>query len=305
MKKAAIVLSAVALSACGGSSTPTPTQPTAVFNAGDAKSNVSATTSASSAASIAIIGAVSTLSLSSKSSITSVIDKKVAPQVNSTKNCASSGSVDVSLDDKDSSLSLSAGDIATITATVCKQYATGNLIEGKLVATLTTFTNTDDFSGSLVFTNFHAIDGDEDFTVNGSLSATIKNDSATKLYTEVATYDNLSFTNNSDKTTGKIISGSTKDQFSQDSSPSADEYLEYVDLLIDVHALSGIVKLTTNPRLAGKANLDYWSTGVLNLEGAGGATIELDASFGDITETRLTLISNGSTISQTVMWDDL
>lgn len=318
MKKTLIALtsSTLIMAACGGGGGGGESAPasqnnelkaTAQFDAGNIVPNTKAIAETTVAGFTAIDLTAQGLNIAatvSSASASSVSAKRQGLMLTSSKSCTNGGTIDVSLEDNDSSNGISSGDVATLTANNC-QVSPSDSLNGKIVASLQTYSNSENYSGTLTFTNLRVIEDDYDYTVSGEASASTQVDNTAETSSETVTYKNFSFTNNKSNKTGKIISGSTKSLFSTTSSPTADEYFEFNNLFAEIPELNGIVKIYTEPRWSGKANEDNWSAGVLIFEGANNSSIKLDAGFGTNAQARLTLTLNGSTIAQTVNWEDL
>jgi hypothetical protein len=92
--------------------------------------------------------------------------------ISATENCAVSGTVTVSLDDRDNNNAVSAGDVASITFAQCRPSAT-ELVDGGISATYTIVSQTGSLASataSVTYSQLTATSGDQSFSINGGFS---------------------------------------------------------------------------------------------------------------------------------------
>jgi hypothetical protein len=92
--------------------------------------------------------------------------------ISATENCAVSGTVTLSLDDRDNNNAVSAGDVVSITFAQCRPSAT-ELVDGGISATYTIVSQTGSLASataSVTYSQLTATSGDQSFSINGGFS---------------------------------------------------------------------------------------------------------------------------------------
>ncbi len=204
-----------------------------------------------------------------------------------TDTCQVSGSITVTLDDRDGSGTLSNGDVITASFAQCKDSDTSS-INGAIAITLTATPTDSAFDASANFQNVAV--------VSGSLSSSVSGVVALHEVDGV-TVSTSRLTVGSGGLTASVTSPSYTDSVSFESgmtfatSATADTISESLDGSFTASSIGGRVTVSTQSPLTSSLDSDYPSAGVVKIVGASGSTVL--ATVLDATQVQLQLDANG------------
>lgn len=227
-----------------------------------------------------------------------------------TDNCAVGGTVSSAWDDKDSSGSVTSGDVITSTFAQCRESATDS-VNGVIVITLTASpvvtSTTTQIAANAVFQNLVVTDGAATYTVNGTFAANETDNDSTSMENDTLTVGNggltvtVASTAYSDTVTlaqGLVVNTAV----AYDGSVGTVS----VNGGLSSTQLGGGVTIATPTALSGAGTDPYPSSGQMLITGASGSKLRLTVI--DSTQVKLEIDTDGDGTyesTSTVAWSTL
>lgn len=223
--------------------------------------------------------------------------------ISDTQPCGFSGTLTVTIDDRDANNALSAGDVVTASFAQCQDKATTS-VNGAIAITLTTTPTGTQFAANANFQNVIATDDGVSSTLAGSV---------TVAETDLPTVTETTLTVGGSGLTASTVSTGYSDSVSfapafviRADASSSGEVSVSLSGTMTAQSLGGSITISTPQPLVEGASDNYPGAGQVVVTGASGSTVR--ATVLDNTQVRLELDANGDgsyESTSTVAWTAL